>query len=286
MGGTGQLGLALKTDLDKRQIVQRSMNSKQIDITDSLAVEKVIHEYKPEVIVNAAAWTDVDGAEVHQLRAFEVNAQGAFNLAVAAKEVGAIFIQVSTDFIFSGANTEPWEEYSTHNPLSVYGLSKSQGETLVRNTYSEGSYIVRTAWLYSADHKNFAKTMLKLALFGETEVRVVNDQVGQPTFAGDLAKQIVDMVLAKLAFGTYHGTNSGQATWFEFSREIFNLVGADINRITPISSLDLRRPAERPAYSVLGHNAWNGTVVSPMRHWKNALTYSSAAIISAVKSEG
>ena len=286
VGGTGQLGNALKKELIMRKIDHQLISSLEADITNTQSVDQLINLCKPEVIINAAAWTDVDSAETHQLRAIEVNAQGALNLAVAAKRVEAIFVQVSTDFVFSGPRAEPWEEYSTHNPLSVYGLSKSQGEIRVQEMYSERSYIMRTAWLYSADRKNFVKTMLKLALSNGNEVRVVNDQVGQPTFAGDLAKQIVDTLLAKLPFGIYHGTNSGQASWFEFAREIFQLAGADIYRIKPISSFDLQRPAKRPLYSVLGHQAWSGTTVAPLRDWKSALTYSFPEIISKVRSEG
>jgi dTDP-4-dehydrorhamnose reductase len=286
VGGTGQLGLALIHELNGRRISYSSVNSKELDISDSLAVDEFIQLLKPEVIINAAAWTDVDSAETNQVRAFEVNSQGALNLAVAAKNLNAIFVQISTDFVFSGASIEPWSEYSPHNPISVYGATKSQGEVLVGNEYLERSYIVRTAWLYSANRKNFAKTMIKLALLDNHEVRVVNDQIGQPTFAGDLAKQIVDMIISKLPFGVYHATNSGQVSWFDFSREIFKLVGADMNRVTPISSLDLQRPAKRPSYSVLGHHAWSGTGVSPMQNWENALAYSLPMIISSVKLEG
>jgi dTDP-4-dehydrorhamnose reductase len=282
VGGTGQLGLALVNELNRRGISNKPLNSKELSLLDASAVENLIQAVEPEVIVNAAAWTDVDGAETHQTQAFEVNGQGALNLAVAAKNVNAIFVQVSTDFVFSGTNTQPWGEDSPHNPINVYGASKSQGEFLVLNAYLEGSFIIRTAWLYSATRKNFAKTMVHLALNDNCEIRVVNDQVGQPTFAGDLAKQIVDMVILKLPFGVYHG----QASWFDFSCEIFKIVGADAKRIIPIPSLELQRPAKRPFYSVLGHNAWNGTGILPMRKWETALEYALPNIISSVRLEG
>jgi dTDP-4-dehydrorhamnose reductase len=285
-GGTGQLGLALQNELKTRDIDQKSLSSNDLDVSDSLAVEKLVQLIRPDVVINAAAWTDVDGAESHEKRTFEVNAQGALNLATTAKQIGAKIVQVSTDFVFSGANTSPWEEKSPHNPLSVYGASKSLGEQLVRSTHPDGSYIIRTAWLYSADRKNFAKTMTKFALLDDSHVRVVYDQVGQPTFAGDLAKQIVDMVVTNAPFGVYHGTNSGEATWFDFTLEIFKLAGADTARVIPISSMELQRSAKRPPYSVLGHNAWNQTAISPMRSWQSALTDSFPAVLNTVKVEG
>jgi dTDP-4-dehydrorhamnose reductase len=139
--------------------------------------------------------------------------------------------------------------------------------------------------LYSAQRKNFAKTMTKLALNGAGEVRVVNDQVGQPTFTDDLAKQIIDLVVSDSPVGIYHGTNSGQATWFEFAQEIFKLAGADVSRVVQVSSSEYPRPAKRPSYSVLSHDAWAKTSVEPMRDWRIALAEAMPAIISSVKAE-
>ena len=246
----------------------------------------LVDSVKPSVIVNAAAWTDVDGAETNESDAHAVNALGPKNLALAAKEVGSKFVQVSTDYVFSGEATTPWSENSFHNPRSVYGSTKSDGEKLVLDAHPSGSYVVRTAWLYSAERKNFAKTMTKLALNGDGEVRVVKDQMGQPTFTGDLAKQIVDLVLSVAPVGVYHGTNSGQATWFEFAQEIFKLSGTDVRRVIPVSSSEYPRPAKRPSYSVLGHDAWAKTTVEPMRDWRIALAKAMPTIINAVKAEG
>lgn len=285
-GASGQLGLALQTELGSRGIDFVSVDSQELDITDQSKVNVLINSIKPNVIANAAAWTDVDGAETNESGARAVNALGSQNLALAAKEVGSKLVQVSTDYVFSGEATTPWGENSEHNPQSVYGSTKSDGENFVLGAYPMGSYVVRTAWLYSAERKNFAKTMMKLALNGVGEVRVVNDQNGQPTFSGDLAKQIVDLVLSNAPVGIYHGTNSGQATWFEFAQEIFNLSGADMGRVVPVSSSEYSRPATRPSYSVLGHDAWAKTTVEPMRDWRIALAEAMPAIISAVKAEG
>ena len=285
-GGSGQLGLALRAELGARGIDFVSVDSQELDITDRSEVNEKITSIKPSVIINAAAWTDVDGAEANESGANAVNALGPQNLAIAAKEVGSKLVQVSTDYVFSGEASKPWSENADHYPRSVYGSTKSAGEKLVLSVHPRGSYVVRTAWLYSAERKNFAKTMTKLALNSEGEVRVVNDQMGQPTFTGDLAKQIVDLVLSHVPVGIYHGTNSGHATWFELAKEIFELVGADANRVVPVSSSEYPRPAKRPSYSVLGHDAWSKTTVEPMRDWRIALAEAMPAIISAVKAEG
>jgi dTDP-4-dehydrorhamnose reductase len=168
----------------------------------------------------------------------------------------------------------------------VYGRTKADGERRVLATYPVNSTIVRTAWLYSPWGKNFATTMTRLAIEDYGEVRVVNDQIGQPTYATDLAKQLVDLGLSNSPSGIYHGTNSGQGTWFDFAKEIFELAGANINRVTPVSSSEYHRPAKRPSYSVLSHGEWAKTTVEPMRDWRIALGEAMPAIISAIKAEG
>jgi len=285
-GGAGQLGLAFQAELTLQGIDFVAVNSSELDVTNQQLVFDFIVSGKPDVILNVAAWTDVDGAESNKTSAYVVNALGPQNLAIAAKYVGSRLVQVSTDYVFSGEGTTPWSEDAEHNPESVYGSTKSEGERFVLRSHPTGSYVVRTAWLYSADRKNFAKTMTKLALNGAGEVRVVNDQMGQPTFAGDLAKQIIDLVLSDSQVGVYHGTNSGQASWFEFAQEIFKLVGQDVSCVVPVSSSEYPRPAKRPSYSVLGQDAWAKTSVEPMRDWRIALAEAMPAIISAVKAEG
>lgn len=286
VGASGQLGKSLSVVLGERGIDFRAWGSDDLDIRSSLKCSGLIGELRPAVIVNCAAWTDVDGAESDPDGAYAVNATGALNLTEAAKAVGAVFVHVSTDYVFSGASDRPWREDDLRTPVSVYGTTKAAGEVAVFSSYAERSYVFRTAWLYSEFGKNFAKTMTRLALSGSEGVSVVTDQVGQPTFAGDLAKQIVDSVLVGLPFGIYHGTNSGQASWFEFASEVFSLVGADVSRVKPVRSDAFKRAAVRPAYSVLGHDRWVGSGVEAMRDWKIALTEAMPAIVSAVKAEG
>jgi dTDP-4-dehydrorhamnose reductase len=284
-GGSGQLGIAVSQELDKHGIAFDAWSSKDLDITQSSNTSEAIEKLSPIVIINCAAWTDVDGAESHEIDASRVNSDGPENLAIAAKRWNSKLIHVSTDYVFSGDSQSPWQISDEINPQSAYGRTKAQGESRVLANYSENSFIVRTAWLYSPWGKNFAKTITKLAIQGTGEVRVVNDQVGQPTSASDLAKQLVELGLSTSPAGIFHGTNSGQASWYEFAQEIFNLAGADVGRVTPVSSSEYPRPAKRPSYSVLSHDAWASTSVKPLSDWRIALAEAMPAIISAVKTE-
>jgi dTDP-4-dehydrorhamnose reductase len=285
-GGSGQLGIAVSDELDFRGLAFTAMGSEDLDITDSKIVSDFIAQNLPNVIVNCAAWTDVDGAESNEEAASKVNGQGPENLALAAASIGARLIHISTDYVFSGESQRPFEIDDHIDPQSAYGRTKADGEKKVLTTYPENSYVVRTAWLYSAKGKNFAKTMTRLALNGDGQVRVVNDQIGQPTSAVDLAQQIVELGLGAAPVGIYHATNGGQASWFEFAREIFSLAGADMNRVVPVSSNEYRRPAKRPSYSVLSHEEWSKTSIAPMRDWKIALASVMPEVISTVKAEG
>ncbi|CAN2223774.1 RfbD dTDP-4-dehydrorhamnose reductase [Candidatus Nanopelagicaceae bacterium] len=284
-GGSGQLGIAVSQEIGERGVLFHTWGSNVLDITQGPIVRDFIAKLSPMVIINCAAWTDVDGAESNEQSASRVNSDGAENIALAAKKCGAKLIHVSTDYVFSGENQTPWQVLDQINPQSAYGRTKAEGERKVLVEYSQNSSIVRTAWLYSPWGKNFAKTMTKLAIKGYGEVRVVNDQVGQPTSAIDLARQLVELGLSTSPAGVYHGTNSGQGTWYEFAQEIFKLSGADVGRVIPVSSSEYPRPAKRPSYSVLSHNAWANTAVKPMRDWRIALAEAMPSIISAVRAE-
>jgi dTDP-4-dehydrorhamnose reductase len=284
-GGLGQLGVAVSKELRGRGIVFDSCSSKDLDITQSSTVSTIIAKLSPLVIVNCAAWTDVDGAESHEIEAHRINSEGVKNLASAAKLCHSKLIHISTDYVFSGESQKPWQVADDINAQTAYGRTKAEGERQVQAIYPENSFIVRTAWLYSPWGKNFAKAITKLAIMSEGEVRVVNDQVGQPTSAIDLAKQLVDLGVSTSPTGIYHGTNSGQASWFEFAHEIFTLTRADTGRLTPVSSSEYPRPAKRPSYSVLSHDSWVKSSVKPMRDWRLALAAAMPKIISEVKGE-
>jgi dTDP-4-dehydrorhamnose reductase len=292
LGGNGQLGKAFGVALDQYGISFQSCSSTDLDIRSPQLTTQFIADLKPAVIVNCAAWTDVDAAESDFEGAYAVNALGALNLSLGAKAVNAVFAHISTDYVFSGLNSTPWREDDQRAPVSVYGNTKAKGELLVLSEYSERSYVFRTAWLYSKWGKNFAKTMVRLALSSDSDIKVVEDQIGQPTSALDLAYQIIETINAQLPFGIYHGTNSGSASWFEFAQEIFGLCGGEVlkNRVVPTDSSTFTRPAKRPAYSVLGHESWklvgvSSVSVPEMRDWKIALTEAAPSIISVVREE-
>ena len=230
-----------------------------------------------DVVVNVAAWTAVDEAETHEAQAFAVNAVGPANLARACSAAGARMVQVSTDYVFAGDATSPYAEDAPLAPRSAYGRTKAAGEWAVQGLCPQ-SWIVRTAWLYGAHGPNFVKTMARLAAEKDT-VSVVDDQCGQPTWTVDLAAAIVRLVEADAPFGTYHGTSSGETTWFALTQEIFGLLGHDPARVLPTTSDAFVRPAPRPAYSVLGHEAWQRAGVPGLPDWREALTEALPGVV-------
>lgn len=265
-GAGGMLGQDLLAALDGREVT--SLTRSDLDVTDLDAVRAAVAGH--DVVINAAAYTKVDDAESDEEAAFAVNATAAGHLATATAEAGAILVQVSTDYVFDGTATTPYAEDTPLAPVSAYGRTKAEGERLIARENPGRSYLVRTAWLYGAGGPNFAGTMLKLAAQRD-QLAVVDDQVGQPTWTLDLAKKIVELVDAGAPFGTYHGTNSGQGSWFDFARAVFAGAGLDPERVLPTDSSSFQRPAPRPAYSVLGHDAWRAAGLAPMRDWRDAL---------------
>ena len=286
VGANGQLGKSICAELRARNIRHLPWNRSDGSILDSEFVKMHVSQIRPSIIVNTAAWTDVDAAENNESQAEKINAEAVSFLAKAAREVSAIYVQISTDYVFSGESFQPWQEQDPVSPISVYGRTKAQGESFTQLLYPEGSYIFRTSWLYSQYGKNFAKTMVKKSLMEpKGNVSVVNDQFGQPTFATDLARQVIDSVNKKIPFGIYHATNSGQTTWYEFATEVFRLCDEDPNRVVPISSIDFKRIAPRPKYSVLGHDGWKATQLSEMQNWKLALKNSMPSILNSLTME-
>ncbi|MDQ1582555.1 MAG: dTDP-4-dehydrorhamnose reductase [Microbacteriaceae bacterium] len=265
-GASGMLGHDLQAALADRDMT--ALGRTALDVTDLAAVREAAAGR--DVIINAAAYTKVDDAEANEDAAHAVNAVGPRNLAIAAAANGSRLIQVSTDYVFNGSATKPYAEDEPLDPISAYGRTKADGERFARAEHPDGTFIVRGAWLYGANGPNFAKTMLKLAASHET-VSVVNDQRGQPTWTADLATQIVLLAESDAPAGVYHGTNSGEATWFDFARAVFSAAGLDPDRVTPTDSSNFVRPAPRPSFSVLGHEAWRSAGLRPMRDWNEAL---------------
>jgi dTDP-4-dehydrorhamnose reductase len=266
VGAGGMLGHDLQVALAGREVT--ALGRADLDVTDAAAVAAAVSGH--DVVINAAAYTKVDDAESNEDAAAAVNATGAANLATATAAAGARLVQVSTDYVFDGTATSPYPEDTPLDPVSAYGRTKADGERAVLAANPAGAYIVRTAWLYGEHGPNFAKTMITLAGRLDT-VGVVTDQVGQPTWTLDLARQIVALLDSDAPAGIYHGTASGQASWYGFARAVFAGAGLDPERVTKTDSSSFVRPAPRPAYSVLGHDAWAAAGLSPMRDWNAAL---------------
>jgi len=265
-GATGMLGQDLQQVLAGRDVT--ALGRAELDVTDPDAVEAAVAGH--DIVLNCAAYTHVDDAETHEDTAFAVNATGAANLARAAAAHGAKLVQLSTDYVFDGTATTPYPEDAPRHPVSAYGRTKAEGERLALELNPTRTYIVRIAWLYGAHGPNFVKTMLRLAAQNET-VNVVDDQVGQPTWTLDVARQLVAMLDADLDPGIYHATSSGSTSWYGFAQAIFNFAGLDPDRVKPIPSAQFLRPAPRPAYSVLGHARWQQAGHPPLRDWEAAL---------------
>ncbi len=265
-GAGGMLGSDVVAAFHSHEV--RAATSADLDIRDLNSVVDGVAGV--EVVVNCAAYTAVDQAESDEEAAFAVNALGVKHLAQACASAGAKLITISTDYVFDGTATSPYPEDTPRNPISAYGRTKAAGEEFALADHPDGSYIVRTAWLYGKNGPNFAKTMLNLAESKDTW-SVVDDQVGQPTWTRDLAKQLLLLAESDALAGVYHGTNSGQASWYDFARAVLEESGLGPDGITPTDSSNFVRPAQRPAYSVLGHAAWQSAGLPEMRNWRDAL---------------
>jgi dTDP-4-dehydrorhamnose reductase len=272
-GATGMLGSDLAAVLDaQRDIDLTAAPRSALDITDPAAVRAAVAGH--DVVVNCAAWTDVDGAEADEAGAVAVNGTGAANVAAACAESGAVLLHISTDYVFAGHATAAYPEDSPLEPINAYGRSKAAGEAAVRAILPDGGFVVRTAWLYGEHGSNFVATMLRAAADREF-LDVVSDASGQPTWSGRLAGQLVALgraaAVGQAPPGTYHGTASGSTTWYGLARAIFELSGLDPDRIRPVTSDHSRRPARRPAFSILGHARWSGAGIPPLGGWRPML---------------
>lgn len=269
-GANGMLGRDLSALLTSNNEPFTGLGRGDLDVTDSSAVAAALARHRPAVVVNCAAWTAVDDAEAHEPDALRVNGDGAANLAAACARAGAAMVQLSTDYVFDGHASSPYAEGDPAAPRTAYGRTKLAGERAVLAALPATGYVLRTAWLYGAHGNSFVRTMIRLARKGGP-VDVVTDQAGQPTWTADLAAQIIALVASGAPAGIYHGTSSGQTTWFGFAQEIFDLQGAGRDLVRPTTSEKYQRPAPRPPYSVLGHDAWAKAGIAPIADWRESL---------------
>lgn len=283
-GSGGMLGRDLVAALLARGEDVLGLTRSELDLTDRAAVAKALGDGKPGVVVNCAAWTAVDDAEAHEDEALAVNGTGAGHLAAAiaagCAAPGCRLVQLSTDYVFAGDAVQPYAEDDEPAPRTAYGRTKLAGEQAVRRSLPLASYVVRTAWLYGAHGPSFVRTMIRLERERPT-VDVVADQRGQPTSTADVARQVIALVRSGAPAGFYHATSSGETTWFELAREVFRLLGADPARVRAISSSAYPRPAPRPGYSVLGHQAWASAGIEPIGDWRLALRQAFPALAAA-----
>ncbi|MGL4773799.1 MAG: dTDP-4-dehydrorhamnose reductase [Clostridium sp.] len=282
-GGKGQLANEIKSiietgeaeigkcPIDLAGVEAEYIDVEELDITKIDDVKKYFNEYKPDVVINCAAFTNVDGCESNKDGAFKVNALGARNLAISCEELGAKLIHVSTDYVFSGVGSEPLKEYDETRPASAYGTTKLMGEQYVRDFCSK-YYILRTAWLYGYKGNNFVYTMIKLSEQRDS-ISVVNDQRGNPTNANDLAYHILKLIPTE-EYGVYHCTGEGECSWYDFAKKIIELSGNDcvVNSCTSEEYKNMYpNSAKRPEYSSLDNMMLRSTVGNDMRNWEVAI---------------
>jgi dTDP-4-dehydrorhamnose reductase len=279
-GAGGMLGCDLVSLLSRHGEAVTGLDRRGLDVTDPASVATAMAEFRPDVVVNCAAWTAVDDAEAHEGEALAVNGAGAANLAAACAAGNARLVQLSTDYVFAGTSGRPYAEDDVPAPRSAYGRTKLAGERAVLERLPEAGYVVRTAWLYGAHGRSFVRTMVTLER-QRPAVDVVDDQYGQPTWTADVAGQILGLIQSEATPGIYHATSSGQTTWFGLAREVFRLLGADPARVRPIPSGALSRPAPRPAWSVLGHDAWTRAGLPPVGDWRDALQRAFADVAAS-----
>jgi len=265
-GAYGMLGSDLRDVLKDHELI--ITGSKDLNITDQEKVIQFILEKSPQIVINAAAYTAVDNCESNYNDAYEVNSNGPKYLAIACNKLGIPLIHVSTDYVFEGNKKNPLVEEDKLGPKTVYGKTKLEGEKFIQDN-TKKYFIIRTAWLYGIHAKNFVKTMLNLSK-NNKELKVVNDQIGSPTYSYDLAKAIAELLNSD-KYGIYHVTNKGECSWYDFAKKIFELSKININ-VNPVSTEEFPRPAPRPHYSVLSNEKWVNAGFTPMRKYEEALS--------------
>ena len=275
LGSKGQLGSSILEKFDDQATGGSFMSAfsrEELDVTDVEQMEKEFEIFRPDTVVNCAAWTDVEGAESQYTLARDINYLGVVNVMRVAEKYNTRIIQISTDYVFDGSHETPIGESEIQNPINRYGESKADAERFLLQEYRENSIIIRTAWLYGPYGKNFARTMIRKALtIKEETIGVVNDQQGQPTSTLDLATRILEIADSNVQSGIFHGTNSGSTSWFGFAKLLLDSAEIGSERLVPVPSSDFPSSVNRPKYSVLGQEGWSSINYKAMRPWEDAI---------------
>lgn len=266
-GVKGQLGHDVMNELAKRGHTGIGVDVEEMDITDAKKVDEVIRASEVEAVIHCAAYTAVDAAEDQVELCRKINAEGTENIAKVCKELDIKMMYISTDYVFDGEGTRPWEPDDERHPLNVYGLTKYEGELAVEK-YLDKFFTIRIAWVFGVNGKNFIKTMLKLSETHD-ELNVVDDQIGSPTYTYDLAVLLVDMIETE-KYGRYHATNEGLCSWYEFACEIFKQAGMDV-KVSPVDSSSFPAKAKRPSNSRMSKEKLTENGFDRLPSWQDAL---------------
>lgn len=266
-GANGQLGYDVLKELHRRKIPCRGIDREECDITNMPQVMHCIETYQPDAVIHCAAYTDVNRAETEQALCMDINYRGSANIAAAANKTGAKLVYISTDYVFGASGERPLGIYDVKNPLNVYGETKLSGENSTR-ILCPRSFIVRTSWVFGVNGSNFVKTMLRLGREKE-EISVVSDQIGSPTYTADLAPLLCDMAMTE-RFGTYHVTNEGYCSWYEFASEIIRMEHLPA-KVRPVSTAEYPSAAVRPLNSRLSKESLDEAGFQRLPHWRDAL---------------
>lgn len=267
-GAKGQLGTDVVNELEKRGHRAIGVDIEEMDITDSEACKSVITGSKAEAVIHCAAYTAVDAAEDNVELCRKINAQGTANIAEVCRDLDIKMMYISTDYVFNGQGTRPWEPDDKREPLNVYGMTKYEGELAIEERLHK-YFIVRIAWVFGVNGKNFIKTMLRLGKENGA-VTVVDDQIGSPTYTYDLARLLVDMIESD-KYGRYHATNEGLCSWYEFAMEIFKQAGMNEVVVTPVSSEQFKSKAKRPSNSRISKEKLSENGFERLPTWQDAL---------------
>lgn len=278
-GYNGQLGYDVVKRGEKQGLEMQGIGIEDLDITNEAAVYEFVDNVKPDAIIHCAAYTAVDKSEDDKELCWNVNVEGTKYLATAAKKLNAKFVYISTDYVFDGEGTHTFVETDAPNPVGYYGLTKYEGEKVVRNLI-DNNFIVRISWVFGINGNNFIKTMLRL---GETrnELNVVGDQIGSPTYTYDLARLLIDMVVTE-KYGTYHATNEGFCSWAEFAQEIFEIAGQDV-KVNSITTEEYPTRAVRPKNSRMSKQKLIDNGFEPLQDWKKATKHYITQLQQEVK---